>query len=142
MTLLRWLAFLLGSLTVTLTVYSFWIYFCSVWFISSDTSICSTMVFHPLGNSDHVVVSCCFHCLSIKLKMGCLLTSRSWWLFSMLNGTNFTIIWKLFLGRISLNFYMYISLIVSIRSSLSHPGFQQVVLLPYFIEITFLFVPT
>ena len=26
-------------------------------FISSDTSICSTMVFPPLGNSDHVVVS-------------------------------------------------------------------------------------
>ena len=44
--------------------------------------------------------------------------------------------------EISLNFYMYISLIVSIRSSLSHHGFQQVVLLPYFIEITFLFVPT
>ena len=26
-------------------------------FTSSDTSICSTMVFPPLGNSDHVVVS-------------------------------------------------------------------------------------
>ena len=26
-------------------------------FISSDTSICSAMVFPPLGNSDHVVVS-------------------------------------------------------------------------------------
>ena len=26
-------------------------------FLSSDTSICSTMVFPPLGNSDHVVVS-------------------------------------------------------------------------------------
>ena len=26
-------------------------------FISSDTSICSTMAFLPLGNSDHVVVS-------------------------------------------------------------------------------------
>ena len=26
-------------------------------FISSDTSICSTMAFPPLGNSDHVVVS-------------------------------------------------------------------------------------
>ena len=26
-------------------------------FISSDTSICSTMTFPPLGNSDHVVVS-------------------------------------------------------------------------------------
>ena len=26
-------------------------------FISSDTSICSTITFPPLGNSDHVVVS-------------------------------------------------------------------------------------
>ena len=38
MTLLRWLTFLLGSQTVT-------------------ASICSTMAFPPLGNSDHVVVS-------------------------------------------------------------------------------------
>ena len=51
MTLLRWLTFLLGSLTVTLTVLLFWIY------LSSDTSICSTMAFPPLGNSNHVVVS-------------------------------------------------------------------------------------
>ena len=26
-------------------------------FLSSDISICSTIAFHPLGNSDHVVVS-------------------------------------------------------------------------------------
>ena len=26
-------------------------------FLFSDTSVCSTMVFSPLGNSDHVVVS-------------------------------------------------------------------------------------
>ena len=26
-------------------------------FLSSDTSICSTIAFPPLGNSDHVVVS-------------------------------------------------------------------------------------
>ena len=26
-------------------------------FLSSDTSICSTVAFPPLGNSDHVVVS-------------------------------------------------------------------------------------
>ena len=25
-------------------------------FLSSDANICSTMAFHPLGNSDHVVV--------------------------------------------------------------------------------------
>ena len=51
MTLLGWLTFLLGSLTdyhspALLNL-----------FISSDTSICSTMAFPPLGNSDHVVVS-------------------------------------------------------------------------------------
>ena len=51
-TLLRWLTFLLGSQTVILTVLLFWIYF-----FSSDASICSTMAFPPLGNSDHVVVS-------------------------------------------------------------------------------------
>ena len=51
MTLLKWLTFLLQSVTVTLTVLLFWIYF------SSDASICSTMAFPPLGNSDHVVAS-------------------------------------------------------------------------------------
>ena len=29
--------------------------------LSSDTSICSTMAFHPLGNSDHVVFSVSIH---------------------------------------------------------------------------------
>ena len=52
--LLRWLTFLLGSLTVTLTVLLFWIYFL---FLSTDASICSTMAFLPLGNSGHVIVS-------------------------------------------------------------------------------------
>ena len=49
-TLLRWLNFLLESLTVTLTVLL-------IWFISSDASICSTVAFPPFGNSDHVIVS-------------------------------------------------------------------------------------
>ena len=34
-------------------------------FISSDASICCTMAFPPLGNSNHVVP------VSVKLKMGC-----------------------------------------------------------------------
>ena len=38
---------------MTLTVLLFWISF----FLSSDASICFTMAFPPLGNSDHVVVS-------------------------------------------------------------------------------------
>ena len=50
MILLRWLTLLLKSLRVTLTILPFWVYF-----FSSDASICSTMAFPPLGNSDHVV---------------------------------------------------------------------------------------
>ena len=49
MTLLRWLTFLLGSLTVTLTVLLFWISFFLVMLV------CSTVGFPSLGNSDHVV---------------------------------------------------------------------------------------
>ena len=49
----RWLTFLLAFLAVVLTVLLFWIYV----FFSSDASICSTMAFPPLGNSDHGVVS-------------------------------------------------------------------------------------
>ena len=56
-TLLRWLTFLLASLTLTLTVLLFWIYLFLLISISSDTSVCSTVAFPPLGNSDHVVVS-------------------------------------------------------------------------------------
>ena len=53
MTLLRWLTFALAPQTVILIVLLFWIYL----FISSDTSICSTMAFPSLGNSDHVCLS-------------------------------------------------------------------------------------
>ena len=51
MTLLIWLTFLLRPLTVTLSpaLLDF--------FLSSDTSICSTVALPPLGNSDHVAVS-------------------------------------------------------------------------------------
>ena len=49
-TLLRWLTFLLGFQTDSHSraLLDF--------FLSSDASICSTMAFPPLGNSDHVVV--------------------------------------------------------------------------------------
>ena len=43
MTSLRWLTSLLGSQTDL--------------FLSFDASICCTMAFSPLGNSDHVIVS-------------------------------------------------------------------------------------
>ena len=51
-TLLRWLTFLLRSLTVDSQSPAL-----LDLFLSSDASICSTMAFPPLGNSDHVVVS-------------------------------------------------------------------------------------
>ena len=50
MTLLRWLTFLLRSLTDSHSPALL------DWFISSDVSICSTMAFPPLGNYDHVFV--------------------------------------------------------------------------------------
>ena len=51
MTLLRWLNFLLGSLTDSHSPALLDL------FLSSDASICSTMTFPPLERSDHVVVS-------------------------------------------------------------------------------------
>ena len=82
-TLLRWLIFLLGSRTVILTVLLFWIYF----FLAS---ICSTMAFPPLRNSDHVVVSV---------------------LILVLIGTVFVIIREMFHGRISLNSVLLLLLV-------------------------------
>ena len=55
MTLLRWLTFLHGWLTfLHINFYSPALLDL---FLFSDASICSTKVFPPLGNSDHVVVS-------------------------------------------------------------------------------------
>ena len=51
MTLFRWLTFVLGSQTVTLSPAL--LNLC----LSSDAGICSAMAFRPLGNSDHAVVS-------------------------------------------------------------------------------------
>ena len=108
-------------------------------FLSSDASICSTLVFPPLENSDHVGVSVSlgFHHFHNGLIhfIALLMT------LLVLIGSVFVIIWKMFHGRIYLNLtlllllvnfvsgfrleWMYISLIVSIRSSLSHfHGFQ------------------
>ena len=63
MTLLRWLIFLFGSQTVMLIVLLLDV------FLSSDASICCTMAFPPLRNSDHVVVSVSID--SIKFTTGC-----------------------------------------------------------------------
>ena len=137
MILLRWLTFLFRSQTVILSPALLDL------FISFDTSICSTMAFPSLGNSDHVVVSVSidfpsnskrdapFHRITILVLIGMV----------------FVIIWEMFHGRISLNLVlllllvnfvsgfrlelMYIFLIENIRSSLTHLyGFQLLVLLP------------
>ena len=49
--LIKWLIFLLRSLTVTLSPTLLDL------FLSSDAGICSTMAFPQLGNSNHVVAS-------------------------------------------------------------------------------------
>ena len=120
----------------------------------SDTSICSTMVFSPLVTSDHVVVSVfigflssaqqhtLFHCIAYDYSFANLdglcghLGDIPWndifqlSVLLLLIYVNFVSVFRLEL--------IYISLIVNIRSSLTHlHGFQLLVLLPYFIEITF-----
>ena len=115
----------------------------SILFFSSDASICSTVAFPLLGNSDHVAVS-----VSIDFP------SHSQWDATLHQiacdyfcGMIFVIIWEIFHERISLNSellllladfvsgfrleFRCISLIESIRSSLFHlHDFRQLVLLP------------
>ena len=98
-----------------------------------------------------------FHWLSIKLKMGYPFSSYSLWLFSCWLGWSLWLFVKCYMGgylllllllllvnlvsgfRLKL---MYTSLIVSIRSNLTHlHGFQLLLLLPKFIEIA-LFICT
>ena len=114
------------------------------------------MAFPPLGNSDHVVVSVSidfptnsqqdvpFHRIAYDY-------SRADWdgLRDHLRDVPWEDIFKLgasaaaseFCEWVQVGIDVYISLIENIRSSLTHlHGFQLLVLLPYFTEITFLFV--
>ena len=112
--------------------------------ISSDPSICYTVAFPPLGNSDVAVwVSidfpsnskgdAPFHCIAYD--------------FSHTNWNGLCDLWQRFDGRLSLNLVlmqllwnfvseawselMYIFLIVNIKSTLAHiHSFYQLVLLP------------
>ena len=108
-------------------------------FLSSDTSIYSTMAFPPLGNSEHVVVSVSidfpinskqdtpFH--HVAYDYSC----ADWdGLCDHLRNVPWKDIFKLVNFVIGFRLeLMYISLIVSIRSNLTHlHGFQQLVLLP------------
>ena len=114
-------------------------------FISFDASVCSTIAFPPLGNIFHVVVSASidlainskrdapFHCIAYDY-------SHADWdcLCEHLRMFQGRISLYLVLLQLLLNFVsgfrlelMYISHIVSIRSSSTHlHGFQQLVLLP------------
>ena len=135
MTLLRWLTFLLGSQTCDCHSPALLDFF-----LSSDTSICSTMTFPPVGNSYHVVVSVSmdfptnsqrdapFHCIAYDY-------SRAGWddLHDHLRDDPWEDIFKLLVNFVS-GFrlkLMYISLIENVRSSLIHlRDFQLLVLLP------------
>ena len=125
MSLLRWLVFPLGSLTVILRVLLFWIYFFLLALVIGKFWSCCCLI---------------FHWLSKKLKTGYPVSSHSLTILVLI-GTVFMIIWEMFHARISLNSvlllllvnfmsgFMYISLIVSIRPNLTHlHGFQQLVL--------------
>ena len=101
LTLLRQLTFLLGSLTVILNLVLLDL------FLSSAPSICSTMVFPPLWNSDHILVSVSID-FPINPKWDAPL-HRIVLLLLLLN----------FVSGFRLEF-MYISLILSITSSLTH----------------------
>ena len=110
--------------------------------LSSDASICSTMAFLPLGNSDHVVVSVSID-FPINLKWDALFHriaydySRADWdgLLDSLRDVPWEApVFLLLLVNLVSGFklkLMYISLIVSIRLSLTYlHGFQELLLLP------------
>ena len=110
-------------------------------FNSSDASVCSTMAFPPVGNSDHVVLSVSidfpinpkhdtpFHRVAYDY-------SRADWdgLRDHLRDVPWEDVFKLSASAAASEFrleLMYISLIVSIRSNLTHlHGFQQLMLQP------------
>ena len=135
MTLLRWLFFLLRFLTVTLTVLLFLL----------------TLVFFLQWFSLHyeiLIVLLSQFQLPFLQTQKCMTRFITWLMTTLeLIGTVFVIIWEMFHGRISLNsvlllllvnfvsrFWlesMYIYLVVSINSSLTHlHSFQLLVLLP------------
>ena len=119
-------------------------------FLSSYTTICSTMAFPPLGNSDHVV--------SVPMIFCQILNGMPYFIAQLMTilkliGAVFMIFWEIFHRRISLNSMpllllvnfvsgfkldlMYIYLIISIMSSLTHLYGFQLLLQPQSIEITF-----
>ena len=140
-TLLRWLTFILRSLTVAVTVLLFWIYLFLL-----------VLVFILQWLSLHweilIFFLCQFPLTFIKLKAGWPVSLLALWLFYLVTiyvliGFVFVIIWDMFHGRRFLVYLwllvsfvswfrlelMYIYLILSIRSKLTHLYvFQQLVL--------------
>ena len=146
MTLLRWLTFLLGSQTVILTVQLLWIYFFPLmlvfilqWFsLHWEILIMLSQFPLPFYQIFNGVPPFIAQLMAILVLIGMV----------------FVIISEMFHGSISLNLVlllllvnfvsgfrlelMYMYLIKNIRSSLIHlHGFQPLVRLPQFIEITF-----
>ena len=119
-------------------------------FIYSNASICSILAFSPLGNSDHVFVSI-FIDFPINSKQDALFhritydCSRADWdtlcdhLRDVPGGLSLNSVLLLKLVNFGIGFKLqliYTSLIISIRSNLSHlHGFQLLVLLPYRINL-------
>ena len=119
-------------------------------FISFYASICSTMAFPPLWISDHVVVSFSIDFPS-NSQRGCPVSLHTLWLFLCWLERSSRSFERCSIGRYLLNWVllllllvsfvcglrlglMYISLIISIRSSLTHlHGFQLLVLV-FFLE--------
>ena len=109
-------------------------------FISSQASICSTVTYPPLGNFNHVVVSVSIDFLS-NLQRHAPFSShslcwlwRSSWSFKRYRRISLNSVLLQLLVNFVSGFRLelvYITLIVSIRSSLTHlHGFQLLVLLP------------
>ena len=134
MTFLRWLTFLLGSLTVTLRalifIYFFWPQY---------------LFFNGFPSNGK------FWLFSLKLKWGYLFSLHSLWLFFCWLEWS-SCIWEMFHGRISLNLVllrlvvdfvsgprvklMYIPIIINVRWTLIYLyGFWLLVQHPYLIEV-------
>ena len=134
MALLKWLNFLLGSLTLTLKVLFFG-------FISLGATICYFFLWKIL-----IMFFYRFQWLSFKLKGGCPYSLHSLWLFLCCLGRSLWS-WEMLYERTYLNLVlllpllnfvsgsslklMCISLTINISSNLTHlHGFQLLLLLP------------
>ena len=142
MTLLRWFTFYSDSRLILIVL---------LLFLSSDASICSTRAFPPLGNSDHVVSvyidfpsnsqrNAPFHLIAYNY-------SHTDWdsLHDHLRDLPWEGVFKLCASAAASEFCKWVHVGIGVyiphrkyqvKSHSSH-GFQLLVLLPYFIEITF-----